>query len=74
MGMFGESIKKYQSVINENISLKEEVAALKAELAQQTTNKQSTPCSNCGDGKFLLSGEKCPRCGRVYKQWHSTTL
>jgi hypothetical protein len=30
-------------------------------------NKQSVPCSNCGDGKFLRTGETCLWCWRVYK-------
>ena len=66
MPMFGDSIKKYQEVINENLSLKEEIAALKAELAQQTTNKQSTPCScpRCKSGDIIVS-ISCCSCGMV---------
>jgi hypothetical protein len=30
-------------------------------------NKQSVPCSNCGDGRFLRQGETCLWCWRVYK-------
>jgi len=41
---------------------------------KQTANKQSTPCSNCGEGKFLMTGESCLRCGRVYKSRHGAHL
>jgi phage host-nuclease inhibitor protein Gam len=45
-------------------SLKEEVAALKAELTQQTANKQSTLLEGCSDWR---NGKPCPYRGKYYR-------
>ena len=59
----GELLKESFNTIKIR-QLESQIAALKAELAQQTNNKQSTPCHWCDGVRPMLNHAYCSNCGR----------
>jgi lipopolysaccharide biosynthesis regulator YciM len=63
---------QFKGVIRVSLTLEEWQTLKTAVLAQQTTNKQSSPCEKCNDAiKFNFN--HCPNCGIFLKVKCSTT-